>query len=66
MQIEFRELKYPVKCALCEFEMHKGQKAVIVSSAFTTRNHVLHVECVEQMKDFLDKELEEEKPNGAA
>lgn len=64
--IEYTEIKYTSTCCMCEHGVFPGQKAVIVASRRSTRNFVLHPECVTAMKDFLDKELEEEKPDGSA
>lgn len=63
--VEYIEVKYTTKCCMCEHGIFTGQKAVVIASRRSTRNFALHPECVTAMKDFLDKEKEEDS-DGAA
>lgn len=64
---EFRPLRVASKCTLCEHMIPKDEKALIIFpyADAEVSAHVLHVACVEQMKDFLSKE-EEDSDDGAA
>lgn len=65
MKIEARELRSPARCCLCEYEMHVGEKAVIVARD-KPPTYVLHPECVTAMKELIDKDDAAEDGNSAA
>lgn len=55
------------KCCICEEGMHRGTKAVVITKGRSMLpKYALHPECVEIMKDMIDKDDEEEQTDGAA
>lgn len=56
-EVEYRALRAPARCCLCEWEMHIGEKAVILRAPpKDTRRptFVMHKECIEEAKEVVN------------
>jgi len=56
----------PWRCCMCEYQMHRGEKAILITKGRSTApKYVMHVECAVAMKDMIDQD-DEETTDGAA